>query len=320
MTDVLVVGDANPDLILRGDVVPRFDQAEQLLTDADVVLGGSAAIMAHGLARLGRSVRLVATTGADAFGYLVARMLAEAGVESAAMARDPRQRTGVTVVLSTPEDRAVLTYLGAIPALGAEQAESALDAAIRDGARHLHAASYFLLPQLAAALPDLFARARAAGLTTSLDTNYDPSGEWAGIEAVLPHLDLLFPNRAEAIALAGGLGTAGDDLEAAARLIAGRGPTVVVKDGADGAVLVSRDGSVQREAGRSVVPVDTTGAGDTFDAAYVDAFLHGLDQPECLRRACLAGALSTAAVGGTAAQPSPEHLIPGRDPHAPRHE
>ena len=117
MTDVLVLGDANPDLILRGDVVPRFEQAEQLLSGADVVLGGSAAIMAHGLARLGRPVQLVATTGADAFGYLVARMLAEAGVKSAGIARDPRVRTGVTVVLSTPEDRAVLTYAGAIPVL-----------------------------------------------------------------------------------------------------------------------------------------------------------------------------------------------------------
>ena len=65
---LLVVGDANPDLILRGDVVPRFGQAEQLLDDADLVLGGSAAITAHGLARLGRPVSLVAAIGADAFG------------------------------------------------------------------------------------------------------------------------------------------------------------------------------------------------------------------------------------------------------------
>jgi ribokinase len=315
VTDVLVVGDANPDLILRGDVVPRFDQAEQLLSAADVVLGGSAAIMAHGLARLDRSVRLVAATGADAFGYLVARMLSEAGVEQAGIVRDPRGRTGVTVVLSTPDDRAVLTFGGAIPTLTAEQAGSALEQAIRDGARHLHAASFFLLPQLAPGLPDLLARAQAAGLTTSLDTNYDPAQEWAGIDAVLPHLDLLFPNEAEAVALAGGV----DDLEAAARLLAEHGPTVVVKCGADGALRVGPDGSVLHEAGCAVLPVDTTGAGDTFDAVYVDSFLRGLDPGECLRRACVAGALSTTAVGGTAAQPRLDQLTSGRDPHAPRH-
>ena len=65
---VLVVGDVNPDLILRGDVVPRFGQAEQLLTDAILTIGGSAAIAAHGLARLGRPVSLVAAVGDDAFG------------------------------------------------------------------------------------------------------------------------------------------------------------------------------------------------------------------------------------------------------------
>ena len=275
--------------------------------------------MAHGLARLGCSVQLVASTGADAFGYLVARMLAEAGVQSAGMVRDPRVRTGVTVVLSTPEDRAVLTFGGAIPTLTPEQARSALERAIREGARHVHAASFFLLPLLAAGLAELFSRAREAGLTTSLDTNYDPAQQWAGVEDVLPHLDLLFPNRAEALALAGRLGDPGDDLEAAARLLAERGPTVVVKNGADGAVRVDSDGSVLREAGRAVVPVDTTGAGDTFDAAYVDSFLRALDPAECLRRACVAGALSTAAVGGTAAQPKLDQLASGKDPHASRH-
>jgi ribokinase len=319
VTDVLVVGDANPDLILRGDVVPRFDQAEQLLSEADVVLGGSAAIMAHGLARLGRPVQLVATTGADAFGYLVARMLAEAGVRSAGIVRDPRVRTGVTVVLSTPDDRAVLTFTGAIPALTLEQAQSALDRAIRDGVGHVHAASFFLLPQLAPGLPELFARAQEAGLSTSLDTNYDPAQEWAGVEEVLPHLDLLFPNRAEALALGGRLGDVGGDVVVAARLLSQRGPTVVAKDGADGALRVDPDGSVLVEAGRAVVPVDTTGAGDTFDAAYVDSFLRDLDPEECLRRACAAGALSTSAVGGTSAQPTLDQLSSGGTEHAPRH-
>ena len=50
MKKLLIVGDANPDLVLRGDVVPRFGQAEQLLHAADLVLGGSAAITACGAA------------------------------------------------------------------------------------------------------------------------------------------------------------------------------------------------------------------------------------------------------------------------------
>src|SRR3954464_4199598 len=114
VTDVLVVGDANPDLILRGDVVPRFGQAEQLLAGADLVIGGSGAIVAHGLARLGRPTRLVATVGPDAVGDLMEQLLSGGGVDTSSLLRDPAASTGITVVLSAPEDRAVLTHLGAI--------------------------------------------------------------------------------------------------------------------------------------------------------------------------------------------------------------
>jgi ribokinase len=321
VTDVLVLGDANPDLILRGDVVPRFGQAEQLLSSADVVIGSSASIFAHALARLGRTTRLVATTGTDAFGDLMEQLLIAGGVETDAMLRDPVLSTGVTVVLSNGDDRAVFTHLGAIPSLTCAQARDALDQAVADGARHLHVASFFLLPEIAHSLPELLQQAHGAGLSTSLDTNYDPAERWEGLEAVLTHLDLFLPNRAEALAFAGRVtGTPSDDLEAAARLLAQRGPVVVVKDGAAGALRVDREGGMLREPGSPVVPVDTTGAGDTFDAAYLDSMLRGLDPQECLRRACLAGALSTSGVGGTAAQPTIDQLTaPGKDTDAPRH-
>src|SRR3954463_10391750 len=97
VTDVLVVGDANPDLILRGDVVPRFGQAEQLLSDADLVIGGSGAIAAHALARLGRPTRLVAAIGADSCGDLIEKLLLDGGVDTSALVRDAEASTGVTV-------------------------------------------------------------------------------------------------------------------------------------------------------------------------------------------------------------------------------
>src|SRR3954470_4119261 len=81
MLDVLVVGDANPDLVLRGDVRPRFGQAEQLLTGAELVLGGSAAITAAGCARLGLRTALLSVLGGDVFGALVRQRLTERGVE-----------------------------------------------------------------------------------------------------------------------------------------------------------------------------------------------------------------------------------------------
>jgi ribokinase len=309
--DVLVLGDANPDLVLRGDVVPRFGQAEQLLDAATLVLGGSAAIMAHALARLGRSTRLAALTGRDVFGDAVVDLLDAQGVDTTAVVRDAAQPTGLTVVLSQGQERAILTFPGAIAALGADQATEALDAAARDGARHLHVSSFFLQPALAASLAELFERAQSLGLTTSLDPNFDPAEHWKGIEELLPHLDLMLPNRPEVIAIANAItGQPADDAVAAGTVLASRGPVVVIKDGRNGALRVSPDGSVLRDAAHPVDAVDSTGAGDTFDAAYLDSVLRGLSAPECLRRAVLAGALSTAAIGGTAGQPTLDQLLP----------
>ena len=304
MIDALVLGDANPDLVLRGDVVPRFGQAEQLLDTADLVVGGSGAIVAHGLARLGTRPRLVATVGDDTFGQLVRERLAVAGVDVTGLETRPVAGTGLTVVLTSDEDRALLTYPGAIPELTADKAAAAVDLAADDGARHVHVSSYYLLPRLASGLEHVLEQARARGMSTSLDTNFDPSERWTGVTGLLRHLDLLLPNSAESCALGSALqGEKITDPLAAAALLAGEGPTVVVKLGAAGAAAVAPNGDVRHEAGTAVPPVDTTGAGDSFVAAYLDAHLRRIDPVGCLRRACRAGALSTSAVGGTAGQP-----------------
>jgi sugar/nucleoside kinase (ribokinase family) len=309
VTDVLVVGDANPDLILRGDVVPRFGQVEQLLSGADLVIGGSGAIVAHGLARLGRATALVAAVGSDVVGDLMVQLLDAGGVEASALVRDADASTGITVVLSQPRDRAVLTHLGAISGLTAGQVRAALDRAVSAGARHVHVASYFLLSGVAPDLPGLLEAARARGLTTSLDTNFDPAERWDGVPDLLPHVDVLLPNRAEVLALAARLtGEPPADPEAAARALAAAGPLVVVMEGADGAFQVDQRGDLLRRAGDAVDPVDTTGAGDTFDAAYLEAFLRGLDGDRRLSWACRAGALSTSMTGGTAGQPTLDQL------------
>lgn len=304
---VLVVGDANADLILRGDVVPRFGQAEQLLDDAVLTLGGSAAITAHGLARLGRPVSLVAAVGRDAFGEQVRHDLATAGVVVDAVAKRSGDPTGLTVVLSRSDDRAILTRPGAIPTLTADEVRAAIRAT--PDLAHVHVSSLFLQPQLALDLPELLAEIRAGGVTTSLDTNDDPSGGWSGVDTLLAHLDVLLPNRAEAIALARAV-SGGDatDLASAAARLASTGPLVVVKDGARGAHAVDPAGRVTSAPAQPRTPLDTTGAGDTFNAAFLDAWLARCPLGECLRRAVLAGSLSVAALGGTARQPSPTDL------------
>jgi len=293
---VLVAGDANLDLVLRGDVVPRFGQAEQLLDGADLVLGSSAGICAAGLARLGVETAIVARVGGDVFGTRTRELLDAEGVDTSALAV-VEEPTGVSVILSAPDDRAILTLTGALAGLTADEV---LAAAAH--ATHLHLASLFLVPGLARELPGVLTRVRERGLTTSLDTNWDPAESWAGVAECLPHLDLLLPNAQEAVALARALGDEPADAVEAAALLAARGPVVAVKDGAAGGFAVTPDGGIVRAPGLTLDVVDTTGAGDSFDAGFLAAWLDGRPLAEAVRWAAVAGSLSTQGAGGTGGQ------------------
>ncbi|GAA2331602.1 carbohydrate kinase family protein [Dactylosporangium salmoneum] len=305
--DVLVVGDANPDLVLRGDVRPRFGQEEQLLDAADLVLGGSAAITAAGCARLGLRTGLLAAVGADVFGAFVRERLAERGVELFVPGSAGATPTGLSVILSAPGDRAILTLPGTIPALRPADVTDELLAA----ARHVHVASLFLQPGLHAGLAGVFTRARRLGVGTSLDTNWDPSGRWAALEEILAVTDVFLPNAAELLAVTGGDPAAADGPDellreaavaaAAARLVSA-GTTVVLKDGARGGRAWWPGDGFTAAPGLPVDVVDTTGAGDSFNAGFLAARLAGRDAPEAVAWAAVAGSLSTRAAGGTAAQ------------------
>ncbi|MGV8882706.1 MAG: carbohydrate kinase family protein [Rhodoglobus sp.] len=297
---LLVAGDVNVDLVLRGDVIPRFGQEEQLLDNAELVVGGSASIMASGLGRLGVDTHLVAVLGDDDFGRFMLSSLAAVGVGTAHIATE-NQPTGISVILSAPEDRAILTLPGTVPVLTAAQVR----AAVEDLApHHVHFAAYFMLPALAPELPDLLRWLRGRAITTSLDTNWDPAGQWSGVTELLPLVDLVMPNLEELRAIARRVGVAsGASDEQAARAIAAHGPRVVVKAGADGAWSVGHETAVISSRRLTVSVVDTTGAGDSFDAGYLAAMADGIvDEQLRLRWATAAGSLSTRAAGGTAAQ------------------
>ncbi len=308
LVDVLVIGDANPDLLLTGDTVPRFGQAEQLLDTADLLLGGSAAIVACGLARLGAATALAAVVGADRFGSFVLEELRSAGVDVSAVTMDDAVPTGLSVVLSEPHDRAILTLPGTIPSLSAAAVREAVE---RLRPRHVHIASYFLQPGLAAALPDLLAWLEGRGIAVSLDTNWDPSERWSGLEEVLRRVAVFLPNREEALAIATavtGVDPAGP--EEAASALSALGCRVVVKAGAEGAVAFAGGARVAAAAGLRVEVVDTTGAGDSFDAGYLAALLAGIgDEEERLRWAATAGSLSVRGRGGTATQATRQDLL-----------
>ncbi len=145
------------------------------------------------------------------------------------------------------------------------------------------------------------AAARRTGISVSLDTNWDPSGDWRdAIEPLLAHVDLLLPNVEEARLLSGE-----SDPEAACRALGGRVGTVVVKLGAEGAIAVRGD-RLERLAAPAVPVVDTTGAGDSFDAGFIAATLQGESLREALAMAVACGSLAVGAGGGTGGQPDLE--------------
>jgi sugar/nucleoside kinase (ribokinase family) len=294
--DLLVLGDANPDLVLRGgEVEPAFGQAERIVEQAQLSVGGSGAIFACGAARLGLRVAFAGVVGDDLFGSFMRSELADHGVDTQGLVVDPTRPTGVTVVLSTADDRAMLTAPGTIGDLRREL----IDPELLTAARHVHVSAYFLQRGLTPDLPGLLSEVHEAGVSTSLDPNWDPTGEWdGGLMDLLSSVDVFLPNAMEAMRLA-----RISDLDEALARLRMRAPLTVVKSGAEGA-MAATTGEVIHIPGIPVRVVDTTGAGDSFDAGFLAGYLAGepLERSLALGNAC--GAMSSRVTGGTEGQPT----------------
>jgi sugar/nucleoside kinase (ribokinase family) len=241
-------------------------------------------------------VNLVGVIGA-ADAQWVSRRLDDFGVSSDGLSRMPGA-TGVTLSVSTREDRSFFTHVGVNKQLPQQLLTSDFLFMIKR-ARHVH----FAMP-LARSLATLLLPALAeAGCTSSLDVGYQP--DWltdAANHTTCREVDYLLPNEKEAALLSGA--AAPEEYFSFARQAGLR--HAVLKLGARGA-LANTDASERLAVSPpSVTAVDTTGAGDAFDAGFIDAQLDGAPLQECLRRACICGALSTrfpGALGG----------LPGRD-------
>jgi len=291
--DILVAGEINPDLILSGDVLPEFGQVEKLVDSAALTIGSSSAIFACGAARLGLKVAFIGVCGDDVFGRFMLDEMQKRDVDvSNVIVRDGQ--TGLSVILSSGIDRAILTHPGLVAALRA----SDIPETFLRQTRHLHVASYFLQTDLQPGLPALFQRARELGLTTSLDTNYDPSEKWTGFDKLLSVTDVFLPNEKEAVSLSGEI-----NVDLAADRLGSRVEALAVKLGAAGALGVSASQKV-RVTSIPVNVVDAVGAGDSFDAGFLYGYLHHWELERALRLACVCGALSTQKAGGTEGQPT----------------
>jgi sugar/nucleoside kinase (ribokinase family) len=288
--DIVVVGDLNVDLVLTGlPALPAYREL-RLAQGMRFALGGSSAIFACNAARLGARVGFVGKVGEDEFGAFLRRSLQESGVDTSRMIRDGAHRTGICVSMSFPEEYAMVSYPGIRETFRVEEVD--FDYVRR--ARHLHMSGFYLLRAMQPGAASLFRAAREAGMSTSLDPDHDPSGKWnSGMRDLLPHVDFFFPNEHEALNIAGAT-----DLNTAAERLSALAGTTVIKRGAGGALAVK---GTERTAAPAfpIAPVDTTGAGDSFNAGFLFQYLRGASLPQCLRWGNACGALSTQGLGGT---------------------
>lgn len=291
--DVTIAGELNLDLILYGLPEQLLPERELLADRMMLTLGSSSAIVAHNLAALGSRVGFQSRIGDDPLGQISLDRLNEGGVDISFVRRVPGPiTTGLTVILPHGAWRNILTYAGTI----AETCWEDLDLDYLADSRHFHLSSYYLQRALRPRVGELFQRLKSRGLTISLDTNDDPDDKWqGGLDKVLRHVDVFLPNEREACKAAGT-----EALEEAVRKLSAQVPLVVVKLGRKGAIAQK---STERfiAPAREVTPVDTVGAGDSFDAGFLHQYVRGADIPTCLASGNLAGALSTTRPGGTEA-------------------
>jgi len=293
MIEVCVVGELNLDLILYGLPEDLGLDREHLASSMAFTLGSSSGIFAHNLCVLGTPVGFISKIGADPLGKMAAERLSAAGVDISRMKQGAgNTSTGLTVVLPFSQHRHMFTYPGTM----FEMQYSDIDLDYLHTARHFHLSSFYLHRALRPQILNLFRQARQAGLTTSLDTNDDPENLWAqDLLEVLKYVDVFLPNEREAKHIA-----RTDDLSQALNRLAGLSKIVVVKCGSKAAIC--RKGNEQwRLAPPPVQVVDDIGAGDTFDAGFIHAYLLGEKLEDCLAFANIAAAYSVTKPGGTEA-------------------
>ena len=290
--DVVCIGELNPDLILAGLSAPApVVGTEQVFTSETLTLGSSTAITCVLLARLGLRTALGAKVGEDRYGRFCLETLIHEGVNTSGVRIVAGEATGVTVAVSYSGDRLLLTRYGTMATFSGID----IDTGLVTAGRHLHVGSFFLLARLQADLPELFRMAQVEGVSTSLDLGWDPSGRWdrAALAAVLPYVDVVLPNRAELAEVTG----THDEADGIRCLHAMGAREIGLKLGAAGGLSSTVEGVV-RHPGFPVVPLDTTGAGDAFNAGYIFGRLAGWDARARLTLANACGALTATGLGG----------------------
>lgn len=303
---VSIVGELNVDIILRGiDGFPELDK-EKLASEGKITLGSSSAICAVGLSRLGIKVNFIGAVGDDILGEYILRFLSRERVGIERIKRVTNSNTGFTVSLTYPENRALITYTGVMEDFTYDEKDKEF---ICNSSDHLHISSYFLQKRLQKDIKELFISAKEKGITISLDPGWDPEDRnWDKLIELFPLIDILFVNEIEAKRIYHSkFGLKESSIDVISEGLSKDIKTLVIKLGEKGALAVD-NGKKYFRPGFRINVVDTTGAGDSFNAGFLYGRLNNYDIDRCLLLGNACGALSCTGVGGTTMFPTLREL------------
>ena len=300
--EVFCAGNAVLDVLARPvDGLPA-PGASLRLEEVALGPGGNGVNTAMALARLGVRVALAAPLGEDRLGEILRQAVRSEGVDDSNVITVKSARTSVSMVLvESRGERRLLHFRGANAHFSAHH----LNWDLVNGARVFHYASAFALPSFdGAPLAETMARARQLGCLTSVNPCWDSLGRWLPlIEPALAYADYFYPNQEEGQQLTGET----EPAAIAQRLHQAGVKTVIVKLGPMGCYVDGPEGEFT-SPGFVVRAIDTTGAGDCFEAAFLAAICRGDNLRRAVRFANAAAALSTLGMGGGDSAPTLQHV------------
>jgi sugar/nucleoside kinase (ribokinase family) len=283
--DVIVAGNYNLDLIFSG--LPRFpEMGKDTIASGFAMLPGEAYTHAVTMHRLGLKVGWAADFGNDDFSRFALEQSRAERLDESLFIHHKKPLRRISVAMSFPQDRAFVTYYDPDPAIPA-----VIKALATASARLVYLPGFYYGPFLETGVKLI--HLKKMKLVMDGNSNDPVVMTDPAVSNALHEVDLFLPNASEARRMTGER-----DLERAMRRLGKKCPLVVVKDGANGAHAWNGR-QLFHSAPIAVEVVDTTGAGDCFNAGFIKAWLAGLTLPDCLLWGNIVGGLSTLGMGGT---------------------
>lgn len=298
--DVFIYGDINIDIIIPGvDQFPLPGQ-EKVVDEMDTYIGGGAALTAMGLGKLGVNTVFKGRVGNDCYGNYIRAELEKNRIDCSLLEVSKENKTGISLSFTNEKDRCFLTSRGTNLELNLKE----ITREDIKNAAHIHMTGYDGRKRHEEYARILQIISEEGNTTVSFDVGWDDSEEWyEGILELIPYIDVLFMNETEVLHY-----TRQETVEEAMEVIRGKCKIAVIKMGKKGSIAITKD-STYTAGSFPVKAVDTTGAGDSFNAGFIYGFLKKASMNQCLQYANACGAMSVTAYGGNTAFPEETKLI-----------